>query len=314
MSKIAKPWFNHERGWWMTWLGGRKLKLAPGRKNKKAAQDRLEELKVQARLNPAPGADQTVASVIETYQSYSNSRLAGSTVAVRSPYLQSFAEAHGFRPIRECTPLHMEQWLDEHPQWKSDWTKNGAVRNVQVAFNWAVKKRVIQANPFQGVTHRAGPPRRAMTHQEFRSILRACRSKGRKRPTPASRFRKVLIFVWLTGCRPGEAAKLRWKHVDLEHGVAVLPEHKTIRTQKEPKPRVLPLHPRVVRLLKQLRREGEHVFLTHRKTVWNKNTLAQRVKRARRFAPAPTRQRSRCAKSRRRFAQLRPAPACRRAN
>jgi integrase len=199
--KTAKPWYYKSRGWWMAWIGGRKVKLAKGGKNKKAAQDRLEDLRVQARANPSPGCEQTVASVIETYQSYAEKRLAGSTIAVRFPYLQSFAEAHGWRLIRSCTPLHMEQWLDEHPEWKSDWTKNGAIRNVQVAFNWAVKKKIIQGNPFQGVTHRAGLPRRNMTPEEFHAILRACRSKGRKRPTPARRFRKVLIFLWLTGCR-----------------------------------------------------------------------------------------------------------------
>ena len=123
-----------------------------------------------------------------------------------------------------------------------------------------------------------------MTPEEFHAILRACRSKGRKRPTPARRFRKVLIFLWLTGCRPSEAAKLEWKDIHFEKGVIILQEHKTLRMQKTPRPRVIPLHPRVVRLLTHMLHEDERVFLTHRRTAWNKNTLAQRVKRAREIA------------------------------
>ena len=61
-----------------------------------------------------------------------------------------------------------------------------------------------------------------MTPEEFHAILRAMRSHGRKRPTPAHRFRKVLIFLYLTGCRPGEAAKLRWEHINFKLNIIVL--------------------------------------------------------------------------------------------
>jgi hypothetical protein len=123
MSKQSKPWFDSQHGWWVTWFGGKRTNLAKGKKSKRAAQERLDELRVQSRLDPAPGSEQTVASVIETYQSYANNRLAKSTVAVRRPYLESFAGFTGWRLIRESTPLHMERWLDEHPVWKSDWTR-----------------------------------------------------------------------------------------------------------------------------------------------------------------------------------------------
>jgi integrase len=77
--------------------------------------------------------------------------------------------------------------------------------------------------------------------------------------------------------------------VDFEQEVIVLPEHKTRRTQRKPKPRMIPMHPVVVKLLRsiQKRREGQFVFQTHRLTPWTKNTLAQRVMRARRKAGIP---------------------------
>ncbi len=287
MSRKAKPWFYKQTGWWMAWLAGQKVKLAKGKKNKKEAQDRLDELRFEMVRNPSPdSSEQTVASVIETYLKFATGDLAENTLGVRKPYLQSFAEAHGFRTVRECKPLHMREWMMDHPEWESDWTKNGAIRNVQVAFNWAVANQLIPANPFKGVTHHVGQPRRDMTEEEFRAILRSTQSKGRKKLTPGARFRQILLFLWLTGARPSEAAKLRWENVDFERQLIILPEHKTSRTQRTPRPRVIPLHPIVVRLLMAIRKrnEGEYVFLTCLHTPWDKNSLGQRLKRARKRA------------------------------
>jgi len=288
MSRTAKPWFYSQTGWWMAWIGGRKKKLAKGKANKRAAWDRLEELLDQAAVNAPAEKPQTVASVIETYLSLAPGLIAASTLEMRQPHLQSFSDAHGWRTVTAATPLHVQEWLNEHPGW-GDWTKNGAVRTIQAVFNWATRNKLIATNPFLGASHRAGLPRRDMTPEEFNAILRATRSHGRKRPTPAHRFRKVLIFLYLTGCRPGEAAKLRWEHINFKLNLIILPDHKTARTQRVPRPRVITLHPRVVRLLKQIqaKQEGELVFLTYRKTPWDKHTLAQRVKRARRAAGVP---------------------------
>jgi integrase len=282
MSRIAKPWYYRQTGWWMAWIDGRKEKLAKGKANRKAAETKLLELRLQAAKNPVPDSpDQTVASVIETYQEFARKRLASNTMAVRAPYLQSFAEAHGWRLVADCKPLHMEQWLDEHPEWVSDWTKNGALRNVHVAFNWARKRRLIPENPFRGVSHPVGAPRRDITLAEFKAILRGTRSRGRKRPTPGHWIRQVLIFLWFTGCRPSEAARLTWKDINFEQQMIILTKHKTARMQRPPKPRVIPLDPRVVRLLQSLARKSDYVFLNHRGTPWNKDSLSLRVNRAR---------------------------------
>jgi integrase len=208
MARNAKPWFY--RGWWMVWLGGRRCKLAEGKHNKKQAELKLLELRLEAAKNPhSDDPEQTVASVIDTYQGFAHKRLAASTNATRDPYLQSFAESHGWRNIRDCKPHHMEAWVDAHPGWKSD--KSSAIRNVQAAFNWAVKTRLISQNPFRGVSHHTGAPRRDMTLDEFQAVLRNTNGTWCKRkPTPAARFRQVLIFLWYTGCRPKEAATLRW--------------------------------------------------------------------------------------------------------
>ena len=75
---------------------------------------------------------------------------------------------------------------------------------------------------------------------------------------------RVVRFVLLTGCRPGEARLLRWKHVRLHQQIAVLPfeEHKTGR--KTGKSRTIYLSPEAIELLESIRppyaSEGDYIF------------------------------------------------------
>jgi integrase len=160
------------------------------------------------------------------------------------------------------------------------------------------------------VTHRAGAPGRPMTDQEFESLLAAAESPRkvtkdrypsgrkvcpsdryrRKGPSAAGRFREVLHFLRLTGARPGEASKLEWTHIDLGAAVIVLAVHKASKTQRQKKPRVIPLTQEVVDLLTAIRRRqepGPLVFRTHRGTRWNRCNLSLRMQRARAKAGIP---------------------------
>ncbi len=93
-----------------------------------------------------------------------------------------------------------------------------------------------------------------------------------RRLTPGERFRQVLFFLRYTGSRPGEMAALTWDDVDLDAAVIVLRHHKTIRTQRTPRPRVIHLVPLVVKLLKRIKARQKpgvnRVFVTSRQTPW----------------------------------------------
>ena len=68
--------------------------------------------------NPPVGAgEQTVASVIDAYLDHASRELAAETHQTRTRFLQVFAEAHGFRPVKECLPIHLTQWIDGNKQW-----------------------------------------------------------------------------------------------------------------------------------------------------------------------------------------------------
>ena len=98
----------------------------------------------------------------------------------------------------------------------------------------------------------------------------------------------VLVFLRYTGCRPGELCGLEWSDIDLGAKELVLRRHKTAK--KTGRPRRVPLHPVVLKLLifiRRLNQSGERVFLTSRKTPWNRSNLSQRVRRSREAAGIP---------------------------
>jgi integrase len=143
---------------------------------------------------------------------------------------------------------------------------------------------LIHRNPFAKMRSRGRPQRRRpMTNDEFQTLLRG------SDPT----FRRFLIFLKFTGCRPGEAAGMRWADVRLEEGAAVLEEHKTAR--KTGRPRVIPLVPTVIKLLLWMRsvqgdssaQEQDHVFTNGRGNAFSRGWLSLKMQRLRRRLRLP---------------------------
>jgi integrase/recombinase XerD len=289
MSRTARPWYLKKTDCWYVWWNGKRRNLAKGKANRKKAKDRYKELLKEAEANPPLDAPQTIASVIEQYLKFAKDELSADSFELRKLYLQEFAEAEGWRSVAETKKIHLTAWVHLHTQWKSDWTLNTVYSIIKRPFNWAVDEEIILRNPFRGARHRPGAPRRPLTKDEFQSLLRVSGGRGKKRPTPGSRFRQILIFLYYTGARPDEAARLRWEHIDFKRSLIVMNEHKTARTQRTPKPRIIVLHPVAASLLRliQRRAEGDRVFLTYRKTPWNRRTLGLRVRRARVKAGIP---------------------------
>lgn len=286
MARRARPWFRKQTNSWMVCLGGKKVVLAVGRKKRDEAERRFHELILQRVANPHADSDEhTVASIIDLYLTHAERHLAPRTLDHRKKRLQDFAEAIGYKKVADCKAFHLTKYIDGHPGLRADWTIHSAIAACHTPFNWAVKQGLIDKNPFRGVTHRQGPARRPITREEFQMLLRASQGKiTKQRPTPGARFRQILIFLWYTGARPCEASKIKWADVNFEQNLIVLREHKTVNTQRVPRPRIIAMHPVVVKLLRWIQKRNERgptVFLTQRKTPWNRVSLSTRLQRSR---------------------------------
>ena len=74
------------------------------------------------------------------------------------------------------------------------------------------------------------------------------------------RFAKpILTFILETGCRPSEACRLRWDHIDLEKGLCTMTEHKTAHGGRV---RTIALTPVAREIVEKIPRRFGYVFLS----------------------------------------------------
>lgn len=116
--------------------------------------------------------------------------------------------------------------------------------------------------------------RRPVTHDEYQALLRAAGD---------GEFRRLLVFLWETGMRPGEVRKLRWVHVNFEKKMLSLPTHKARKITR--KPHLVPLNSVALRLLAYLHRQtadhNSYAFLNSQGRPWSECTLSMRMIRCR---------------------------------
>lgn len=149
------------------------------------------------------------------------------------------------------------------------------VQAVQRLFNWGCAVGLIESNPFCGVKR---PPRgertRVLDRAELVRLLRAAR-----RP-----LRDVLQAQRYTLARPQEPRTLDWTHYRVDLGAFVLSEFKGKLLRADgARWRILPVAPRLARLLVRLRRRPGGgvgtVFLNSRGNPWKANALSLAVRR-----------------------------------
>jgi hypothetical protein len=83
MPRPNKIWFRKDIGWWMVTLGGKRLRLAEGRENKKQAQQKFHELTAERPQKPE-GTTARVADIIEAFLAWTKIHLSENTKPPRA--------------------------------------------------------------------------------------------------------------------------------------------------------------------------------------------------------------------------------------
>lgn len=162
------------------------------------------------------------------------------------------------------------------------------VLTVQRLYRWAVdEQELLPVNPMLKLRRpRLGARRRVLAPAELLRLLRCA----------APDFRRFLLFARETGARPQEIRQLAWGDLrgqegktsleaSLRAGVAYfeLLEYKgRARRTDQSAPRIIPVSPRLGRLLLRLqacRPRGGLILRTGNKQPWNKDSLRMRLRR-----------------------------------
>lgn len=266
MARIAKPWWWEERGGWYATVRGVRHRLAGGRKGLPEARKRL------AALLTAPGPGDAVAappapsigSVGVAYLEEAAARVGAGTLADASRVqmvvaIKPFCLAHGHRPLAALTPELVAAWVDR-PSWGRT-TRVSVARRLRTLARWAHRRGLADRDPLAGlVCGAAGRRDFKATGEEVRRWLAAIRN-------PA--FADFARFVYLTGCRRGEAASVEASMIDFAAGVATLAHHKTERFGR---PRRIVMVPEAVEIARRwaTRYPDGPLFRNSMGTAWTK--------------------------------------------
>ena len=142
--------------------------------------------------------------------------------------LEAWKRGLGNVPCGELTQLRIEKFLDtlreDHEFGATTWNRHLAM--LRAVFNWGLEKKLVAANPTQGIgkdkaAEEAAQRDRYLDIEEIQRLLSQA----------SDRFRPILITALHTGMRRGEILALQWQDVDLKN------QNLTVRISKSGKKR-----------------------------------------------------------------------------
>ncbi|HLO85338.1 MAG TPA: tyrosine-type recombinase/integrase [Nostocaceae cyanobacterium] len=98
-------------------------------------------------------------------------------------------------------------------------TPNAAKRtltNIHACCDWALKSKLIETNPFQGMAQEIQIPKSESEDNDINPFTREERDKiiaAFEESKLYSYYTPLVKFLFFTGCRPSEAIALQWKHI-----------------------------------------------------------------------------------------------------
>jgi integrase len=237
---MQKVWHRKQTGWWYASIkeGGtyRQIKLIKAPKDpagRKLAEAQLvQELAVkQHNENADVGSDRvgwvTVGHVVNAFLAHSLAEHEAVTSRWYRDMLTPFRDMWGKLRIARLRKKHIRQWLTARGY--NSTSMNKALGAAKRAFNWAVEEEHIPKNPIAHVKKPKALTRdRTLSPEERQLILSSIKDAA---------FRRFVNAMTLTGCRPGEVARVTAADVDLAAEVWILKKHKTAK--KTGKPRVI---------------------------------------------------------------------------
>ncbi len=275
--KMPKPFFRTQTKSWYVQINGKQHNLGA---DKEIAMQEYGRL-IAGRQ---PVTDRTtVVTLLFQFLTWCKEHRAASTHEQYAFYIHRFAKFIGDSLlIEKLTPDHVTTWIDKEFAEHDENTKRNAIRNVQRAFNWAVKNRKLKASPITGVEKPAYTPRdKIIEPEQWRqlvALLNAGSDSGRC-------FLDILTVMRQTGCRPIEARTVEAKDLDRQNHCFVFERGKSKGHGKGKKQkaerRIVPLTAEVFGLCEKqaLKYPTGPLFRNVKGTPWTSHAIHRRCKR-----------------------------------
>ena len=150
-------------------------------------------------------------------------------------------------------------------------TYNHYLQAIESFSNWLVSRRLIVSNPLVGMTRQnteadVRHQRRALTPEEFEKLLDSARKSGMEiQCFDGEQRARIYTLSFMTGLRRKEIASLTSASFDLDAKPATLTV--AAACSKHRRKDILPLHPELVELLRELAR-GKYRLASRYSRSW----------------------------------------------
>jgi integrase len=314
MPRLPKVWWSETGRCWISTavgpiserngrrLGLRNREIGPPVGREGAANQARADLWLAAEIAKEAEAtrwasDPTLADLMEQYLAWVKPRIEARTLRGYTERLKAFAAyrskgvCYGDRLARDFRPADLRRVVADLKAkgMASTWTRDVSAA-ARAVFRWAarpiddrVPERILSADPFDGVegVRVEAPPKRYAGQLARREFFDYCLVRVCSIPVKHMDWRwdRLAVAKWrfieATGCRPDEACRLEWAHIDWQARVATLRGKSTTATGKK---RRIPLPPETVRLLRAIEalpdRHDRFVFTHESRSGVGNPTLA----------------------------------------
>ena len=172
-----------------------------------------------------------------------------------------FLKPWGARPFKSISKADVVYVLDGLVHQNTPSAANHAFRAVRKLFNWAIERGLMEFSPCLGLKEPAKSVARdrVLSDEELARIWIGADSLDYP-------FGPIVQLMILTGKRRGEAAGIKWAHLDFKNKVWTLPSPDAKNSEQH----ILPLMPMALDILSPLPRLSEGlVFPSHRRNSTN---------------------------------------------
>ena len=171
----------------------------------------------------------------------------------------------GLRLVDEVTPQAAESFLGYLRLGHAASTYNNRLCALREIFRIVLKREQIGVTPFDGIPlrHDDSHTRRELTVDEVRRLLEIADGGMPGKGGGHSPMYLLFSVGIYTGLRLGDCATLKWKSVDLAHGILQVVPNKTKRYLRN-RPVTIPIHPALMSLLKEIPEDGRREYVMPR--------------------------------------------------
>ena len=210
----------------------------------------LVKYKPQSEVETKP-VTVSVVKLVEQYLNYKQQQIESETLYKYKHYLPRIKQYFGNDSLTEKSAFGFRDWLLEINE---PATVRERIVFLNAAYEWGIKKQLVEVNYWSEVSVKVPPKRqpKPFSIEEIKRIL-----EGFATDQCYSYYLPYVEFLMGTGCRPGEANGLQWKHISegcdevlITCKLTVSGERKSTKTNRD---RLIPLPPRLQNILKGIR-------------------------------------------------------------